>query len=101
MYFTLSKLRNMDIINNDGNITNYTELSDKQTNIVISQLLEILNLNMDTEKKDAQITSNIDNYLEKTNCIGRTILTTFPVFILRDILHSNKTKMIDYILLDD
>jgi len=95
---TVSQLRDVGLVDNGGNIIDYPGLSISQCSVVIKDILAILNKNFDGVES---VISNIKSYTEDTYCDGRSMYTSFPGFIIRDLIRDYGPKMIDYMLLQD
>lgn len=97
MRFTLSKLRDVGMLTNTGNIIDFSELNTKQSMCVINNVLQIINPKNDKDTRS--LSELINQYLESDRCLGT--YKNFPDVIVRQLLDQYKDKMIDLILLED
>lgn len=95
MRYSLSKLRDVDIVSNTGTIIDYPELNEKQSACVINRLLHIIN-----NKNEPNVAAALSSYLSVSE-VGRTIYHTFPEIIVRQLLDTYKVRIIDHLLLSD
>lgn len=101
---TVSQLRDVEIVDNDGFIQDYPELSCRQRTIVIKEILAIFNgqkYGIGTSDSATNLKANMDRYLSDTSYAGRSLYQSFPDFIIRDIIQKYGPKMIDHLLLQD
>lgn len=98
---TVTQLRNIGMVNNNGVIIDFPSLSEKQRILVIKNVLTLLNRNLDTDSNTDIIKANVDDYLSTTNTTGRSILPGFPDFIVRTLISDYGMKLIDYMILQD
>ena len=98
---SVSQLRNVGIVDNQGEIIDYPDLSPKQRVTVIKHLLTLCNSDSVEGSHSVSLRLSIDKYLANTQSAGRTIHASFPQFILRAILLKYGQKMIDHLLLEE
>lgn len=95
---SISKLRDIGMLDQEGNVIDYPGLTEKQQCVVVRTILNILNTGA-SEADRVQI--NMDQYLQKTQSSGRSIYSGFPDFIVKDLMSKYGPKLIDYLLLDE
>jgi hypothetical protein len=102
---SVSQLRNIGIVDNNGCVVDYPELSDRQRVTIIKEVLAIFNGKsggcMPPQDTVAKLKTNIEQYLGETNSSGRSLCIIFPDFIIRAIIQKYGPKMIDHMLLQD
>ena len=89
----VSKLVSLNIVTNEGVLTDFPELNKKQVIEVIKSLLEKLN-------KTDNLQESIKMYLDQS-VTGNNIWKTFPEVFVSQIIRSHQGKMIDNELLSN
>lgn len=98
---TISLLRRAGIINGDGSIEGYPNLTDKQCIAVIRGLKDACNQYCATAVDVSTVRNNINQYIAQHSNTGRTMPNSFPNYIILEILRTHGSKMTDYLLLDE
>lgn len=92
-HVSLSKLRDIGVIENNGGVSGFPELNDKQAQSVIYKILSVVN------KTKGSVETNIKDYLQ--TCTGRSMYVTFPDVIVRQVLNRYEKLILDHLLLED
>lgn len=94
---TISQLRDVGIVDDNGCITDYPNLSTRQRSVVTTKILEILNrCSSDSVLNSDTVRSNIEQYLTMhgASC-------SFPDFIIRTLMRTYGPDIIDHMIMQE
>jgi hypothetical protein len=92
MKLNVSKLIKLDIVDSDGSLKDYPELTSEQSVVIVKRIIEV-------SCKKQNLNQSIENYISSSGSSG--LLKTFPEVFVYQIYTKYKAKMIDNELLNE